>query len=122
MYHVGYKTSKLLQNNTRTFCKLDETSFTKSKYHDFCIHYRPQLKFGTRLCFQKRLSVILSTGGSASRGVGQDPPPAIRKAGGTHPTGMLSCFVKGFCFRFHIYRIKSMISISSLPKLNAIIF
>ena len=48
VYHVGYKTSKLLQNNTRTFCKMDDTSFTKSKYHNFCIHYRTQTKFGAR--------------------------------------------------------------------------
>ena len=34
-------------------------------------------------------------GGSAYRGVGQTPP-RTRKAGGMHPTGMLSCFVMFF--------------------------
>ena len=37
-------------------------------------------------------SVCQSFWGSASSGVVQNPPPAIRKAGGTHPTGMLSCY------------------------------
>ena len=34
-------------------------------------------------------------GGSAYRGLGR-PPPGTEKAGGTHPTGMLSCFLDKF--------------------------
>ena len=42
--------------------------------------------------------VCLSTGGGWSRGAwsgvpGGDPPPTATAAGGTHPTGMHSCFV-----------------------------
>ena len=75
------------------------------------------MKFGVRLCFHRCLSVYrrmgvgfpacitgdmtsipgsLTPGGglpprwSASGGLGR-PPSGTRKAGGTHPTGMLSC-------------------------------
>ena len=57
------------------------------------------------------MSVILFTGeglasqhisqvtwpvGLPTEGVGQTPPPRTRNAGGTHPTGMLSCYTKDF--------------------------
>ena len=35
-------------------------------------------------------------GWSAYRGGWADPPPRTRNAGGTHPTGMLSCYTKDF--------------------------
>ena len=56
------------------------------------------------------VSVILFTGGAASRvrglhpgGLGRTPPPfGIRKASGTHPTGILSCLKK-----IHIITLKN---------------
>ena len=69
-------------------------------------NYRPQTKFGARLCFYSRVSFCswggsgwsafvgggVPTGGSASRG-GWVDPPRIRKADGTHPSGMPSCLI-----------------------------
>ena len=38
--------------------------------------------------------------GSLSRGVSVGRSPGIRKAGGTHPTGILSCFSVPFVLYF----------------------
>ena len=75
--------------------------------------YCPETKFGARWCFHRCLSVgggglasqhssqvtwAASRWGCSSRefasreGVGHTFPTGTRKTGGTHPTGMLSCF------------------------------
>ena len=38
--------------------------------------------------------VVLQGGGSANRGSCAEPPPRTRKAGSTHLTGMLSCWLQ----------------------------
>ena len=52
------------------------------------IHYHPQGNVVLRVCHSVRGGGCLPTGGG---GLGR--PPATRKAGGTHPTGMLSCLL-----------------------------
>ena len=52
----------------------------------------------TKLCFYTCLSVILITGG----GIPGHPPKTATEAGGTHHTGMHSCFVHNFPLHFSI--------------------
>ena len=66
-------------------------------------HHPGGLPTGKRVCFHEATSggsasrgVCLQEGGlpkggSASKSGWADPPPQIRKASSTHPTGMLSC-------------------------------
>ena len=60
-------------------------SWFENKYSNLRHFYRPQTKFGTRLCFYTCLSVILFMGGVSQYEMGginplrQTPPPPIRR-------------------------------------------
>ena len=61
-------------------------------------YYRPQRSWG-KVIFSQASVILLMGGGVCSGGVpapggvpGGDPPGTATAAGGTHPTGMHSCF------------------------------
>ena len=79
-------------------------------------HYRPQRSWGKVIFSQA--CVIMFTGGVPGpgrvclvRGVlclvpggpGGDPPQTATATGGTHPTGMHSCFLNNWCVNFPWY-------------------
>ena len=86
--------NKVNHNCTREIIKIRSVQFTSN--------YRPQRSWGKVIFSQAR--VILFTGGGVVPGPGgvvlgpggclvENPPRTATAAGGTHPTGMHSCFL-----------------------------